>query len=443
MSLDLLEDPMRRRAAVLLVLGTLVVGGAGAVLVLRSLQRDSSESSRASAAQRSETHAETHGATAPGAAPRAAAAPLPRVLLGEVVAADDGSPVPHTRVQAVLESGAVVTVKSDEQGAFSLEALPAPVVTLRFHADGFRDAVVPRHDLPRVAEAFWAQRLQRTTVEGAALAPDAARLEGTVVDERGAPVTSFRVTAFPVGERGVRQPALEDAFSDPRGRFALDAPPGPLVATVIADGYRPSQRLDVTLRAGQVEQVQVVLAPSVALYGNVTDHDTGAPVAGAQVRLIGPRGVEPAFTDARGSFVLRSLPSENTNLHVSAPGYMELNAAGIDGRRSRDQTLELKLKPVRDGAEAEVVGIGVAVGRTSSGVLIRAIYPGSPALGVLEEGDVITEVDGTATASRALTDNMGAIRGAEGTSVDLVVRGRSGGTRSVRLERRRVAVPKG
>lgn len=366
------------------------------------------------------------------------AAPVKRVLLGEVVAADGGEPVAGARVQAVLEDGAVVTVRSDAEGGFSFDGLPSKIVALRFHAPDFRDVIVPRDLLPTVPEAFWSQPLVR--LAGAATAPQTTRIEGVVVDARGAPVPAFHLSVMVHGDEAPQRE--ERDVVDPAGAFSLTVGPGRAFLFVVADDYRPAKRLDLELEEGEVEKVRVVLAPSSALHGRVVDTDTGAVIGGAQVTLVGTRGMAPVFTDGQGNFVLRSLPEENTNLHVSAAGYVELHAGGVDGRRSRDQTITLGLKRATDDQHAEVVGIGVAVGRTRDGVRVRAVYPGAPALGVLAEGDVIIEVDGVSAAGRSLQDNMGAIRGPEGTSVDLTVRDKDGATRTVRLERARVTVSK-
>lgn len=370
--------------------------------------------------------------------------PARYALLGEVLAHDSGRGVPGATVRAFLVNGAVDIAVTDAEGAFFFDGLPRPVRELRFSARGFDDAVVTQAELPAVPEAFWSQRLiRRPGGEHGAEDTARARLEGRVVDRRGSAVTSYRLLTSPLEDSRRRRRIDATEVQDADGRFSLEVAPGTIVVGVAADGYRPLERTLVEVKEGETATVRLVLEPSVELHGRVTDATTGEPVARARVALVGVGSVSPLLTDDDGRFTFRSLPEENANLIVSAAGYVELNAGGVDGRRSRDQQVELELSPRRPGVAGEVVGIGVAVAGSPDGVAIRNVYPGSPAEGVLERGDVIIEVDGERLAGRGLRDSMGAIRGEAGTTIRLVVKRQGGGERPVTLERRRVELPEG
>lgn len=432
----------RRRALGIAFLLVTIVGGGGAVVRWTKSRGDAANPpaavdrgprpSSAGAADKDDDDAR------PDPPPRYA-------LLGEVLAHDSGRGVPGATVRAFLVGGAVDIAVTDAEGGFFFDGLPRPVRELRFSARGFDDAVVPQTELPAVPEAFWSQRLiRRPSDEPGAEATAHARLEGTVVDRRGSAVTSYRLLTSPVDKSPRRRRRIDATeVQDSDGRFSLEVAPGTVAVGVTADGYRPLERTLVEVEEGETATVHLVLEPSVELHGRVTDATTGAPVVRARVALVGVSSVSPLLTDDDGRFTFRSLPEENANLIVIAAGYVELNAGGIDGRRSRDQRVELELSPRRPGVAGEVVGIGVAVAHSPEGVAVRNVYPGSPAEGVLEPGDVILEVDGERLAGRGLRDSMGAIRGEAGTTIRLVVQKQGGGEHPVTLERRRVELPEG
>ena len=100
--------------------------------------------------------------------------------------------------------------------------------------------------------------------------------------------------------------------------------------------------------------------------------------------------------------------------------------------------------PTRIRAEVpEVAGIGVYLG-TDSGSYPRIIkvIPDSPAAKMkLEEGQVITKVDGVSTAEKTITDCVEMIRGKEGSAVVLEIRGADGKTFQRLILRKKIAIP--
>jgi hypothetical protein len=428
----------------------IAVAGAGvaALVALGLFLRSAPEQEAARGAELAPAFASGAAAEPTADAPRPAAARR-RALLGEVVVARSGTPIAGATVRATLAGGAVEIAVTDSEGAFFFDGLSEDVRELRFAARGYEEVTVGQAQLPTVDEAFWSQALV-ADVGAHAASSDAprGRLEGVVVDRRGQPVRSYRLmaqqVATPAGARERRRRPTVVDVDDAGGAFALELAPGRIAVSVLAEGFRPRDTELLELEAGEVERLRVVLEPSLEVHGRVSDAETGQPVPGARVAMVGVRGAEPALSDFDGRFTLRSVPEENTSLVVVADGYLELNAGGIDGRKSRAQHIELRLSPRRDGVGAEVTGIGVAVGASPDGLVVRTVYPGSPANGVLEPGDLVLEVDGVALAGRSLKDNMGGVRGQEGTTVRLRVKKKaSGAVDELSLERRRVALPAG
>ena len=382
-----------------------------------------------------------------------------RALFGEVSDLT-GTHLVGATVTATLTDGSMEARTTDSAGAFTLDALRAPILRVRFSAPGYADASVESADsgsrvnsslrLPALAEAYWSQQLKPSFSEGT------GRIEGVVVDRRGTPITSFRLLAYSKSKGKERTPAADIAdLEDANGAFAREAT-GSLSLLVIAAGFRPSERLEVAVEPGHVERVRIVLERSNALSGRVSDAQTDAPIAGALVSLDRVGGVEAALTDAEGRYRIASLPRVKVSVRVSADGYRDLAIGGVGGGRSRDEVLDVTLTPhpVVDGgagaqgtargtATTEVVGIGVSVFGNPAGVLVREVFANGPAYGVLARGDVILEVDGVSMAGKPLGEGMAAIRGESGTTVRMLVTKKGGSPRSVTMERTRVAVPAG
>jgi hypothetical protein len=55
--------------------------------------------------------------------------------------------------------------------------------------------------------------------------------------------------------------------------------------------------------------------------GIITDASTGAPIPGVQVQFNSPSQAATATTDAKGHFVVLSLPPDNYTLTLVKPGY--------------------------------------------------------------------------------------------------------------------------
>ncbi|MEZ4986295.1 MAG: von Willebrand factor type A domain-containing protein [Saprospiraceae bacterium] len=100
--------------------------------------------------------------------------------------------------------------------------------------------------------------------------------------------------------------------------------------------------------------VGVCTLTAQGITGKVLDQDSGEPLIGASVRVLGTAGVHGTITDFEGNFTL-SLPDSCLRVQVSYMGYNNLEATAC-----RDAKNELLLAP--SGAmleEVVVVGLGV------------------------------------------------------------------------------------
>lgn len=92
--------------------------------------------------------------------------------------------------------------------------------------------------------------------------------------------------------------------------------------------------------------------------------------------------------------------------------------------------------------EGQYTGIGVTIRATDDALVIRQVYPRSPAASAgLRAGDRIVAVGGVPVSRRGPAKSLEAVLGPPGTDVVLGVRTTSGGQRTVRVTRGEVTVP--
>jgi carboxyl-terminal processing protease len=127
----------------------------------------------------------------------------------------------------------------------------------------------------------------------------------------------------------------------------------------------------------------------------------------------------------------------------------KLSTAGIDGMlKSLDDTYTVYWTPAEAKAYQEKVtgqyyGIGAALAKDKGGLVITAVFAGSPAKAAgLKPGDAIVTVDGKPTRDEAIDVSIARIKGDEGTHVLLGVRPKGGGAvKQYNLVRRRIDIP--
>ena len=104
---------------------------------------------------------------------------------------------------------------------------------------------------------------------------------------------------------------------------------------------------------------------------------------------------------------------------------------------TRDQ-----LDEIYSQIEGNFVGLGIELKAAGGALRIVNVITGSPALrGGLVSGDTIIAIDGRSTADLTTDQAANLLQGAEGSSVDLMLRSAAGGERRVRVRREHVEVP--
>lgn len=147
-------------------------------------------------------------------------------------------------------------------------------------------------------------------------------MRGDVADPEGESVEGAAVSAlfFTAGDIAIRKSTRSDA----KGAFNIRGlPAGNVSWNVAKDPYAKVAR--ITTFAGDTDAGTITLDTARDLEVIVRD-SRDQPIAGAAIRA----GAVTAKTDDRGRARLTALPSQNVELHVSAPGYLARDVE-IDG----------------------------------------------------------------------------------------------------------------
>ncbi|MHC4162382.1 MAG: carboxypeptidase regulatory-like domain-containing protein, partial [Planctomycetota bacterium] len=255
-----------------------------------------------------------------------------------VVLAPDGNPVAGAKVgvrdqMAIFRrilGGSAPTAVTDAEGRFTLGGLKkgeAVQVTATHRDYGSSE--------PKPARA--GEPLTLTLTEP-------LLLKGTVVDERGAPVSGVRVTVErakqPASSRslvtvgGDETGAARPAVTDKEGRYLLrNAPPGALKVTFDHREYDLAETsINVAPGAGERDLGKTVLRRGLGLEGQVVDEE-GKPAAGVSIHanwhyeggLRPPEGSPGRLngsdtTDEKGRFAIYGLKEGKYKLRTWQPG---------------------------------------------------------------------------------------------------------------------------
>lgn len=158
------------------------------------------------------------------------------------------------------------------------------------------------------------------------------------------------------------------------------------------------------------------------------------PIRDAFVNDDDTRAVREALEDIRDGYYREVDPGKLADAAIEGAVTM------LDDRFS--QYLDpAEYEDFRESSNAQYAGVGMEVTTVKRGLLVQAVYDGSPAQreGV-RRGDVITAVDGESLAGEAANTGSDRIKGEPGTEVALTLV-RDGDEREITLTRARVTRP--
>ncbi|MBI5543819.1 MAG: sigma-70 family RNA polymerase sigma factor [Deltaproteobacteria bacterium] len=321
------------------------------------------------------------------------------------------------------DQGGDISTVTDPEGRFSLERLAA--------GDYRLDA---RHPDWASSEGMKVAAGARD-VELALLA--GASIRGTVVDSEGRPVPVFTLV---VGRaRGALEvaPAAWRSVVDSRGEFQVgNLEAGSYSVLISAQGFAPADplRVEVPVPPALAEPALVRLLLGATLRGRVISAGDGRSLGNARVTLQRDQGIGPSalplaastVTVADGAFELVGLPEGDSSVLVAASGH---HGRIIGGLRARQGDvlgpLTFDLTPTKEGEDPtlELAGIGAVLKATGDFLQVERVISGGGAQEQgLAPGDLLVSVDGTPVSALGFDRALQKIRGAEGTTVRLVLR---------------------
>lgn len=231
-------------------------------------------------------------------------------------------------------------IVTDEKGVFTFDAL----------ARGSYDLHVFKHD-----EMIDKMLTVEAPGDADVQLPAAATLQGRVIDaETRAPVPQFFLTIEPAADRHGREARgmVHRRESSSDGTFAATVPVGAYRVTAGANGYLPSEAVEVQVTERGATPVELRLGRGAIVTGRVTDED-GKPLAEANVMVSGEvgeitrsarplmrTGVSGAQTGDDGTFTLSGLETGPAQLVVRRTGYvLQRKAIDVEPETRVDVTL--------------------------------------------------------------------------------------------------------
>lgn len=277
-----------------------------------------------------------------------------KFTLAGTISTHDGAPLPKYPSVYIMAYGGrsshSVHFDIREDGSFQHTVPARPNVFLGVEAEGYAPFYTEEYH-PEPNEVIDDLRIVLT--EGFV-----GRLQ--VIDPQDRPIAGAEVlkqyfyrTDGGWGSYGHSDTITTDAAGMAEFPFSIERP---VKVNVRADGYQPADSVELTLRPGVIEAIQ--LEPGLRASGLVVDPATGEPIAGAVLRLAYKErpghgwhygtdsGKIEATSDAEGRFTLSTLAEQFTYSYVvEAEGY---NRAPLVGVREGAHDLVVEMGPVRE-----------------------------------------------------------------------------------------------
>jgi len=303
-----------------------------------------------------------------------------------------------------------------------------------FKAGDLRESL---NDLMVLAKDFAPQKLRAIPINHPELTivlTRGASLSGKAVFGRENPSQSFTIEAIPSNPSGIEQydHFRVRSFHNPENEFTLDRlPPGEYTLKVVSRGWALTYKEPIYVAENEVvEDIFIPVEQGIQLTGRAYKGDAGDEVfPSVLVHLVKTAGPYVPFisevSDNNGKFVFRRIP-QGSYLIVAGRGDFRYKSARFTlepGTEYDEFPIILKRNPHLDlpaPINPPIVGIGVILQRFENAVKIEKVLSGGPAaIGGLQKGDLIVEVDHYPIDGFPLSEIIDRVRGEVNTTVML------------------------
>lgn len=350
-------------------------------------------------------------------------------IAGVVVDPEGASPA-RIPVVARRDRSAPLSTVTDEDGRFEIPVEPGAPYEVEARAEDGRQAL-----RTEVAPGTTGLRLE---LERGAV------LEGRVLSDSGSPQSFFTLRWAEEDVPGLPGAPSQRAFAHPEGVFFIEnVRPGRYLVEAEVDRVGRGRVSGIDVPEGGRGYAEVRIEPAGKIEGFVLDERTGDPLAGAVVRLESRPGIssQPSTrADERGRFVLDGVPPGRRSVSAAVSGYATRIVAALEVPSGAALgPVSIALEPIDGDRRLDLVGIGAVMAAKDGALVIQQVVPsGGAAEQGLSPGARIRAVDGRDIEQLGFDGAIQAIRGEEGTTVQLTIEEGSG-VRVITVLRRRVS----
>jgi len=237
--------------------------------------------------------------------------PTTGIFSGQIFANDTGTPLLNVSISLVEDSG--LTAASDALGRFSLEGVAPGVYTINYQVPGFSSASQSATAVVGQVTSLGEIKLQRL--------PNTGIITGNITDAISGLALPTASIVFTSSDATVSAPVQSD------GDYQVALAPESYSFVVAAAGYQLISGT-ATVNAGNNLVFSPALYPdnetptetAVTLLGLVVDAENGAPIAGANIQILGAS--LQAITGSTGGFSLEDLGVGEIVFTVSVQDYI-------------------------------------------------------------------------------------------------------------------------
>ncbi|WP_129729008.1 carboxypeptidase regulatory-like domain-containing protein, partial [Ectobacillus funiculus] len=296
--------------------------------------------------------------------------PNPATITGTVRDAITGNVLSNALIQIFNGQGSfLASMLTDVNGQYTISGLPEGMLSIQASAPNFASDMKVITLTPGETE----------TVDFA-LAPNPASLTGSVTDaQTGAPLPGTVVQVFIAGTAV----PVKSTLTDPTGLYVINGlNEGEYRVVMSVDNYG-SAIFQITLGPGEARVLNAALVANPAtIQGQVTDMQTGTPIAGAGVvTVIQGSGVIVASTqtDQTGNYVLTGIAPGSYNVVISAANFTS-QTVSVNLTAGETETVNVALMPnpatingtVRDATTGNVLSNALIQVFSSQGNLLAS-----------------------------------------------------------------------